>query len=86
VAILAITWAKQAELVLKNIFFCSNWIRAGFGFYFAEKTLLKVCLTYIKPESNTSRIACFSLIPDPERIWIQNLKNRIGSGLKKFRG
>jgi len=48
-------------------------------FVFAEKTLLNVCLTYIRTESNRSRIACFSLIPDPERIWIQKLKNRIGS-------
>ena len=52
---------------------------------FAEKTLLVVCLTFMYAESNRSRIACVMLEPDPERIRIENLQNRIGSGLKKIR-
>ena len=53
---------------------------------FAEKTLAYCLFTWlysIYPESNRSRIACVWLVPDPERIRIQNLQNRIGSGLKK---
>jgi len=52
--------------------------------FLLKKTLLVVCLTYIKQESNRIRIACFSLAADPERIWIQNLQKRIGSVLKKI--
>jgi len=55
---------------------------SGLDFVFAEKTSLVVCLNYIKPESNRSWIS-FSLVSNPEWILIQNLQNRIGSGIKK---
>jgi len=32
---------------------------------------------------NKSRIVCFTLVPDLERIRIENLQARIGSGFKK---
>jgi len=48
---------------------------------FAEKTLLVVCLIYQYAGSNRSRIAFVML--DPERIRIENFRNRIGSGPKK---
>jgi len=46
---------------------------SGLDLVFAEKMLLVVCLTYIKPESNRIRIACVLLLPDPEQIWNSNL-------------
>jgi len=45
--------------------------------------LLVVCFPYTYAESNRNRIACVMLVPDQERIRIENLQNRIGSGLKK---
>jgi len=46
---------------------------------FAEKTLLVVCLTYIKPEVNGSRIACVPLVRDQfakfaKQDWIRIFK------------
>jgi len=35
----------------------------------------------IYAESNRSRTACVMLVPDPGRIRVENLQNRIGSGL-----
>jgi len=51
-------------------------------FVFAEETLMVVCLICIYAESNRSRISCVMLVPDPERIQIENLQNMIGSGFK----
>jgi len=63
------------------------FVVAGSGlaldFAFVEKILLVVCLTYIYAESNKSRITCVILVPNPEGIRIENLQNKIGSGLKK---
>ena len=53
----------------------------GMDFVFAEKTLLVVCLADTNPESNSSRIACVMLAPDPEQIG--NFRNRIGTSDKQ---
>ena len=59
-------------------FLCS---RSGFEFSICWKNLLVVCFIYKYAGPNRSRIACVML--DPERIRIENLRNRIGSGPKK---
>ena len=64
---------------------CSR-IRIGFGFcVYWKKTLLFVWFTYIYPDSNRSRIAWMVVGTGSGWIRIQNLQNRIGSGLKKIR-
>ena len=50
-----------------------------------KKRFTGCLLSYIYAGSNRSRIACVMLVPDPVRTRIQNLQNRIGSGLKKIR-
>ena len=54
--------------IRSEVFFAVTGAAPGLDFVFAEKTLLVACLTYSKPESNRIRIACVSLVPDPERM------------------
>jgi len=71
--------------IRNEVFFALAGAGLNLDFMFAGKTSLVVCLTYIYQELNRSRFACVMLVPDQEWIRSQNLQNRIGSGLKKFR-
>jgi len=42
-------------------------------------------MTFIDAESNRSRIACTMVVAESDWMWIQNLPNRIGCGVKKSR-
>jgi len=42
-------------------------------------------MTFIDAESNSSQITCIMVVAESDWIWIQNLPNRIGCGVKKKR-
>ena len=65
-----------------RVFFVMAGTGLDLDFVIAKQTLLVGCLTYVYAESNRSRISRVVLRQDPERIRIDNLQNRIGSGLK----
>jgi len=68
-----------------EIFFAVTGV--GLDFVFAEETLLVVSLTFICVWSNSSQMGCIMLmlIPHPDRIRIEDLRNSIWSGIKKIR-
>ena len=86
-------WLCNVQLFPKvwilEIFIKAFWISGtcwkNVFFALTDKTLLVFYFTDIHPDSNRSRIPWIWLVPEPEWIRIQNLKNRIGSGLKKIR-
>jgi len=42
-------------------------------------------MTFIDAESNRSRITCIMVVMESHCMWIQNLPNKIGCGVKKDR-
>jgi len=66
---------------MSEVVFAITPCRAVFGFCVCWRNDNGVCVTYVYVESNRSQIACVMSLP--ERIGIEHLQNRIGSGLQE---
>ena len=69
----------------KRGFSCCSWSRIGFGFCVCWQNVTFCLLHLYLYGVRRSRIAYVMLMLDPEQIRIQNLQNRIGSGINKIR-